>query len=175
MDQSQKQLLRAAARIHEWLLRRVRKPEWCLPAGDWREMTALAGQIEFARRRGWHRAAASRTEDLARAAESCQRRLVTLASDLRNLATSQPLATAADIYRDLLALEEEFEQAIVRFRRARGPGHDGADRAGGFLLGPIRDSAPMGADSSVLCLPRRGSGPAAVQPTRRGHSSPCQQ
>jgi hypothetical protein len=78
-------------------------------------MTELAGQIELARRHGWHRAAASRTEDLAYAADSFQRRLVELATELRNLATRQPLATAADIYRDLLALQDEFEEVSCDF------------------------------------------------------------
>jgi hypothetical protein len=110
MDQSQKQMLRAAARIHQGLLRRARKPQWCLPAEAWAEITGLASQIEVARSRGWHHAAAIRTEDMARATESCQRQLGTLASELRAVATSQPLATAADIYRDLLALQGEFEE-----------------------------------------------------------------
>jgi hypothetical protein len=115
MDPSQRLLLRAAARIHQGLLRRARNPQWSLPKDDWDEMIRIARQVDLANRRGWHRAAASRTPELAYMAESCQRQLAELISRLRSRATTEPLVTAADIFRDLLALQQEFEEASCDF------------------------------------------------------------
>ena len=110
MDHDYKLLLRAAAKIHQGLVRRRRSPEWWLPTDAWGEVVKLAGQIELARKRGWERAAASQSENLAWAAETCKSRLTDLASQVRRSAACHPLATIPDIFRDLLALRDEFEE-----------------------------------------------------------------
>jgi hypothetical protein len=110
MDLEQKLLFRAAARIHEGLRKRRSNPQWSLPKADWDELVLLAGQIGTARQRGWNRAAASRTEDMAFATDSVRHRLTTLSNELRMQATAERLATVADIYRDLLSLQDEFKE-----------------------------------------------------------------
>jgi hypothetical protein len=115
MDKSQKLFTRAAAQIHQVLGQRLRHADRSLPTDAWEELQALARKVGIASQHGWDRAAASLVQEMAWAADSCQSRLAALGRELRTDSTRKPPVTEGEIYRDLLALEEEFEQVSCDF------------------------------------------------------------
>ncbi len=137
MQREQKQLLRAAARIHAGLVRRRCNPQWSLPLEAWNDLATLAGQIELARRRGWSRAAEVRMDDMAYSVESLQRRLGTMANEIRTQTDSRPLAVAADIYRDMVALHDEFEEVTCDLADHELRVTTSPIELDGFYLGPF--------------------------------------
>jgi len=110
MDRPQKQLARAAAKIRQALVRCRRGTDRCLPTDTWEELLKLAGRARLARQRGWDRALASVLESLAWTADSCRIELTALSDQWRKDSTRKPLAGEAEIFRDLLALRQEFDE-----------------------------------------------------------------
>jgi hypothetical protein len=105
-----KSALRAAVLIHEHVATPC-PPRRPIHLSDyhWNEAQRLVRQIELAYRRGWHRAAESLTADLAGMLENFQRELGWAVTGLQDRKAPPRIATVADMYRDILALDNEFD------------------------------------------------------------------
>jgi hypothetical protein len=79
-----------------------------LPDYYWNEALRLQRLIEQARRHSWHCAAARLTADLAATLENLQRDLGWAIDGLKANKAPERIAPAADLYRDILALYDEF-------------------------------------------------------------------
>ena len=114
MDPINKTAMRAAVLIHEQLAGGTRHdlPIY-LPEYSWNNIQQLRRQIDRARERGWHRAAARLTEDLAGALDDCRRELENAHRTLQSCPTQRHVSSASDIYRDILALYDEFEEVDI--------------------------------------------------------------
>jgi len=114
-----KPLLRLAAAISAVLAsRRGQEPLIDLPAGYWQRSVELVRQIRRAQLRGWHLAAGELRTDLRYTVTSVQSELAALVARLPISTMPERVATANDIYRDLVALSNEFE-AVDYDRRGR--------------------------------------------------------
>jgi len=114
MDPIKKTTLRAAVLIHEQLAGDKRQDvPICLPEYSWNKTQQLRHQIDLASRRGWHGAAARLTEDLAGAMDGCRRELENALRVLQSRPPQRHVASASDIYRDILALRDEFEAVEI--------------------------------------------------------------
>ena len=111
---NKKTALRAAVLIHEQLAgdKRQEMPI-SLPDYSWNKIQQLRRQIDLASRRGWHRAAARLTEDLAGAMDGCRRELENVLRVLQSHQRQRHVASASEIYRDILALADEFEAVDI--------------------------------------------------------------
>ena len=111
---SNKAAIRAAVLIHERLAGNksqevsLDEPERC-----WNYIQQLRWQIAAARQHGWHGAAKRRTEDLASAIDYCRLDLEDALCRLRPRTTKPLVSSASDIYRDILALENEFKEVEI--------------------------------------------------------------
>ena len=114
MDPINKTAMRAAVLIHEQLAGGTRHdlPIY-LPEYSWNNIQQLRRQIDLARQRGWHAAAARLTEDLAGALDDCRRELENALRALQSRPTERQVSSASDIYRDILALYDEFEEVDI--------------------------------------------------------------
>ena len=105
-----RRLLRAAGLIHEQLVIRDRSgPAIWLPEDNWREATRLLKLIKLARQHGWSRAVVNLTRSLRRELEDTCQHLTAQLDSLRKTLAGRASATTSEIYRDLQALGEEFE------------------------------------------------------------------
>jgi hypothetical protein len=110
MDPIKKTALRAAVLIHEQAAgKRHQNVSVYLPEYSWENIQQIRRQIDKASRRGWHGAAARLTEDLAGAMDGCRRELENALRVLQSCPPVHNVASASDIYRDILALSDEFE------------------------------------------------------------------
>jgi hypothetical protein len=84
-----------------------------LPDYTWAQIQRLKRQITLAQERGWHAAASLLAIDLADTCRDFHRRLETAfrGMDARNVPRLQPTVSA--IYRDLLALRQEFGEVEI--------------------------------------------------------------
>jgi hypothetical protein len=114
MDPINKTAMRVAVLIHEQLAGGTRHdlPIY-LPEYSWNNIQQLRRQIDRACERGWHRAAARLTEDLADALDNCRRELENAARVLQSGPSKRRVSSASDVYRDILALHHEFEDVNV--------------------------------------------------------------
>src|SRR6476660_5534587 len=111
MPSINKPILRLAVAIHAELARlRAREPLVELPAGAWQKCAELVRQVRRAQLRGWQLAAKTLLGDLNYAIPSVQNELAALQQRLPRNVGSECLATASDIYQDLVALDLEFEE-----------------------------------------------------------------
>ena len=111
MDHDSRSLLRAAILIQEKLAVRQRSDNVVyLPDSTWRQMQRSIGQIEQARQLGWNRAAHRLQADLLRAVDRCGNQLRHVAEVLEQQFQAPSTAKEREIYRDILALREEFEE-----------------------------------------------------------------
>jgi hypothetical protein len=114
MKAPNKNALRAAVLIHE-----QRSGGPChdlpiyLPEYAWEEVQRLRRQIDRARRRGWHGAANRLTEDLTGSLDDCRRQLETAHRSLQSAPQADHPSNASDIYRDILALHDEFDEVEI--------------------------------------------------------------
>ena len=114
MDPINKKALKAAVLIHEHMAAGQRRDASVyLPEYSWNSVQQLRRQIEMARERGWHRAAASLAEDLGRRLDDCRRELESALHALRACPAERPVSPASDVYRDILALYDEFEEVEI--------------------------------------------------------------
>jgi hypothetical protein len=81
-----------------------------MPQVYWQRSVDLVRQIRRARLRGWHLAAAELLKDLGYAIPSIQHELSTIADQLPRRAAVDRRATMHDIYQDLVAVRQEFEE-----------------------------------------------------------------
>jgi hypothetical protein len=114
MDPVDKTALRAAVLIHEQLAGGQRQDSpICLPEYSWNNIQRLRRQIDRARQRGWQRAARRLTEDLAGALDDCRRQLENAFRVLQSHPSKRRVSSASEIYRDILALYDEFEEVEI--------------------------------------------------------------
>jgi hypothetical protein len=114
MDTIKKRAIRAAVLVREQLAGRNRQePPIYLPDYAWNEIVKLRRQLELVRRRGWQGAAKRISEDLTDALESFHRQLENTLRVCQSRPAPRSDSTAADIFRDLLALQGEFEQLEI--------------------------------------------------------------
>ena len=114
MDPINKTAMRAAMLIHEQLADGKRQdPSIHLPEYAWNNLQQIRRQIELARQHGWHAAASKLTEDVAGALEDCRRELDIAAQALQFRPTECQASSASDIYRDIMALYNEFEEVEI--------------------------------------------------------------
>lgn len=110
MDQKQRRTLRVAQLLRDNLLQ-LRCCDACaeLPEQLWAKVLRLSRDIERARDRGWINAARRLTDDLRRDLHTLQGRLLAM-SDRLDGRTSAQLPGEGDIFREIMALDEEFLQ-----------------------------------------------------------------
>lgn len=109
MDRPSKPLVRLALAIHRALVipcSRERLIE--LPTGAWQSATELVRRLRRAELHRWHLAAATLRGDLRHTLSSLQSPLIELERTLVGPSCNPYLARPTDIYRDLVAIEEEF-------------------------------------------------------------------
>ena len=110
MPRYNKRLWRAAACIRHWMTVPRARPQPISLAGlPWAHLQKTARQFSLAQQRGFTLVAEGLLADLACQADCLQQDLSALAVRWRNESERPRLPTLADIYRGLLALEEEFE------------------------------------------------------------------
>jgi hypothetical protein len=118
MTPTNKTALRAAILLHERLVGRKAQPQpVSLSEYYWNQVQQLQRQIALAYRRGWQGAAKRLHEDLVCAMQSCRRDLDSTLYALRDSVAPRSPSSASDIYRDILALEDEFEQVDIELRK----------------------------------------------------------
>jgi hypothetical protein len=76
----------------------------------WSTLVRTAHQCELALRHGWYQAARQLEQELAPDVDHLQRQLVELAAALAQRKKAPSVSSLGDIYSDLLALEQEFEE-----------------------------------------------------------------
>ena len=110
LSQHEKQLLKLAITIHDLLAKRNFKPnEVNLPAATWRACENLLRKMRRARRRGWRLAAERVQRDLDEAVRRMQGELIRASQGIQSRHGELHQASLGDIYSDLLALHNEFE------------------------------------------------------------------
>ncbi|MBN2579371.1 MAG: hypothetical protein JXB10_10300 [Pirellulales bacterium] len=114
MNPIQKQALRAAGMIRRRLAERREEPTPIqLPEDHWSEMQRFIRQIQQAQRHRWHRAARRLTDDLLYQIDYCRSRLSDLLALLRQKSESPALPALKDLYQEILALQEEYDEFDV--------------------------------------------------------------
>lgn len=81
-----------------------------LPKWTWERCAGLVQRSRRAELRGWHLAAAELRRDLAHTIPTLQSELTSIVSRLPALSTTRTAATVGDIYGDLVALQQEFDE-----------------------------------------------------------------
>jgi len=103
--------LRSAGLIHAELVRQACKLDsLVLAEAPWRRVNGVARSAQLAHSRGWHFAARHREEQLLREIEDLQAELGRVSDHLRQSLAPQTVPTQVDLYRDLVALESDFEE-----------------------------------------------------------------
>jgi len=118
MIATNKALTRAAVLIHAQSVSSNR-PECSLylPTHAWARIQQFQRQIGLARRRGWHGAAARLTKDLVSALNACRGGLEDSLRQLPSRPAEGRRCSALDIYRDLAALKDEFQQLDIDLKQ----------------------------------------------------------
>src|SRR5690349_18256287 len=80
-----------------------------LPAHSWQCCCDLTRQIRRAQLRGWHRAASKLKRDLSCSLQSVQQQLTALKESM-HAGNRSSVTSAGEVYNDLVAIEEEFEE-----------------------------------------------------------------
>jgi hypothetical protein len=109
MQSGKRELLRLAHAIHAANVEASRPPRRELPEEPWREGLALARRLEFVEQKGWKAAADQVRRDLDRTTGDLQRQLASMRDSLR-IPPPTPFASPAEIFADLLAIDEEFDE-----------------------------------------------------------------
>ena len=115
MNKHKRDMLRAAVLIHGQLASRDRPASSVsLPDYAWTAIRRLHGQIARAARLGWDGAARRLGREMAGALRRLQADLEATRHTIESHTAPSTIPSASEIYRDLMALQEEFE-------RSRGP------------------------------------------------------
>ncbi len=110
MNKNQRTLLRAAILIHEHLASRCRSvPALHVSECSWATIERFRQGIALASRRGWHDAARRLGEQMADAMHRLQLALEVARQTIESHTGSRKIPSPSEIYRDLSALEEEFD------------------------------------------------------------------
>jgi hypothetical protein len=114
MVDNQKSLLRAAERIFSHLQRLRAAPVLVeLPETHWTECQSLIHKIHHSRIHSWNHAAALLEDRLERALSRCLERLQETSRHVSSSGRQSPPQTAREIFRDLVALSDEFESVTI--------------------------------------------------------------
>jgi hypothetical protein len=114
-----KPLLRLAVAVHtDFVARRANGP-LDLPIATWNRCSELVRQIRRAQLRGWHLATSELLSDLRHTIPSVQHELATVVQSLSRSAALERFVAATDIYHDLVALGDEFEDLSYDVRGRR--------------------------------------------------------
>jgi hypothetical protein len=114
MTPTNKTALRAAVLLHERVAGSKGQPQLIsLPDYSWNHVRQLRRQIALACQRGWHGAVKRLSEELVYVMQNCRRDLDSALYALQDSLPERPLSSASNVYRDILALEDEFEQVDI--------------------------------------------------------------
>ena len=106
----------AAMLIHEQLVSRdLPALTVHLPGHSWANIERLHRRIARACGHGWHLAARRLSEEMAEAIRRCHRDLETALRTAEAHSTPRILPTPSEIYRDILALDAEFDEVEIDF------------------------------------------------------------
>ena len=108
--QRQRMAFRTAGSVREWLAGRRKEDTIQLPEQEWARVMRLRRQISEAKRRGWQHAARRLHEPLQYELQSCQYRIASAISVLATNRQQQPLPSEAEIFQELVALDQEFDE-----------------------------------------------------------------
>jgi len=167
MHDNQKVLLRAAERISSHLQRLRAVPiTFELPDGDWVQCQSLRRQIDLCTHRNWTHAAAVLEDRLERSLERCSDRLQEIRRQVSGSGRLMPPQTVREIFKDLIALSDEFEGVRV----------DGANQTLSITTEPIvLEEIDLGAFEIRLHWDRIGERRpyevVALEPNSAGESS----
>lgn len=111
MKPENKPAMRLAVAIHKQLDYRNTASAACdLPEASWQQCQTLSRRVQRAQQRGWNLAARQCVRELRSVIGHLQGEFGSLAQQLdTRLGNDQPIATIQDIYRDVLALRDEFD------------------------------------------------------------------
>ncbi len=109
-----KPAMRAAMLIHEQLAGGTRHdlPTYLLEY-SWNNIQRLRRQINLARQHKWYGAAMQLTKDLAGTLDDCRRELENASRTLQSSTTQRHVCSISDVYRDIVALYDEFEEVKI--------------------------------------------------------------
>jgi hypothetical protein len=114
LDAKRRLLLRAAERIRGCLHQaQIQSVEVELPVHHWIECETALRRIRLAQSRGWHHAAAALTEALRYPLCQCLERLNDLCNRSLSGRPSETVAAVPDIFADLEALLDEFDDLSI--------------------------------------------------------------
>jgi hypothetical protein len=107
-------LIRAAERIRDHLLpTQIGSADIFLPEHEWNQCEAILRRIRLAHSRGWRAAAASVTEELSIRVAQCAESLKEIFERLTSNRPSFVVPAVRDIFADLVALVEEFDDVSI--------------------------------------------------------------
>jgi hypothetical protein len=120
MEPNHRIALRAAARVCQQLaLRRGLHGDVYLPSHTWARAEALLRQRDRARSLGWLHAAASLAGDLVYDLNLLYSQIERVIDAPQKQAHLQPLPSQSELYRDILALEQEFGEVEMDFKQGQ--------------------------------------------------------
>lgn len=137
MNHQQKALLRAALQIHDRLRSRQSQNSCELPYWHWKRLEKLHRQIQKAKSRGWGGAVRRLTSGLLPAIQFVRDDLLRFWSEVKGQDSGQSLLRESDIYRDLLALDMEFEEVSWEAKTAELSIQTDVIELEGIYLGPF--------------------------------------
>ena len=106
-------MIHAAVLVHECLAEHpIQDVFRCPPEYSWSEAMKLRRQIARAQSHGWRLAAARLVQDLDASLHCCQRAIEAALHDIEQRDSNQQISSAAEIYKDILALQE-FDEVEV--------------------------------------------------------------
>jgi hypothetical protein len=110
-------MVRAAARIQRQYVLTAESRLPSLPEGGWAECQRLLGLLRLTRRRGWRAAGRAVQERFGRSARRVQEELESLRNLLAEGITELCVPTLRQLYDELVALHDEFEDVEVQLRQ----------------------------------------------------------
>jgi hypothetical protein len=116
MSAINKQLMRLAVALHARLARRPGDRLIELPVQSWQRCAEIVRQIRRAELRGWQLAGQHLRTNLRHTIPRVETALDAIVSQLPRITTSETLASIGDIYRDLVAIENEFDDVDYHLR-----------------------------------------------------------
>jgi hypothetical protein len=118
MNTQQRLRLRAADAIHQAVRRLARRPAFFLPEAAWEACRRLVRLIDKAKQRGWTRASQKVQQRLSPQAAECIDELVQGRTQLEHVPSATRILNEREIFADLLALDDEFEEVQIDVRKS---------------------------------------------------------
>ena len=125
---SRRQALRAAVKIHEHLMGPAwRGPQPALPHDNWQELCRTMERLRLVQLRNWQAASQSLALDADYTAGCLLRAIEHLRHNLSPATKPKLVASASEIFADLMALDDEFEAVTLNLK----------ERSAAVLTAPI--------------------------------------